>query len=401
MANDPEPIISDEVKPAGVVTTNVKIPCRHCFEEIDPRAKVCPKCRVHQQRYIGIALTYIPGILAVFAVVSLCFTSCQLSEAKQKRIEATAAAEIATNAVAQAREAESNTVRLAKEISTFQTALMQKEMQVKVICIGKTNGEFINFSQEVDPASHNHLAGNDCCHDVWLFRDHPVAVGEGGTEKYFRDLVEAGFIRWLGEHYGLGWEKRLFGISTNFRLFGNGRLKTRNNYGFPTNSDGKVWASAEIKNQFGDNVFYDNTNTLREGAYLPPNAKVSVEWLKWGEPAKARKITIKTAQIEFSVTIAAITGSRPILLGANGDDDAVEKLGIKGNGWVVQEVYVLFNTSYSTDKLLSEQTVREQQWAEQLMEDFRFDFEWELFAADLKTATTPWWRKPPWNKPNP
>src|SRR6267378_2222575 len=92
-----------------------RIHCRHCFEEIDSRAKVCPKCRVHQTRIIGITLTYIPGILAIFAIVSVSFAVLQFYEARKKRIEAQDAASRAEKAEMKAREAEERTQQLAKQ----------------------------------------------------------------------------------------------------------------------------------------------------------------------------------------------------------------------------------------------------------------------------------------------
>jgi ribosomal protein L40E len=89
--------------------------CRHCFSELDARATVCPKCRVHQIRFIGIWLTYIPGVLMLVALVSVSIAVRQLGEARQKRIEAENALKRAEQAEKKAEEVEARTRQLANQ----------------------------------------------------------------------------------------------------------------------------------------------------------------------------------------------------------------------------------------------------------------------------------------------
>jgi hypothetical protein len=89
--------------------------CRHCREPIDPRATVCSKCRIHQWPYLGIVLSFVPGIVALFSVVSLGMAVMQFMEARQKGMEAAASAARAVHAEEEASEAEEETRKLSAD----------------------------------------------------------------------------------------------------------------------------------------------------------------------------------------------------------------------------------------------------------------------------------------------
>jgi hypothetical protein len=74
----------------------IKPSCRHCAEPIDARAKVCPKCRLHQSIFVGLALLYGPLIVILISIFTLFFTA-------KKTIDAQAAADRAGKAESEVR----------------------------------------------------------------------------------------------------------------------------------------------------------------------------------------------------------------------------------------------------------------------------------------------------------
>jgi hypothetical protein len=244
------------------------------------------------------------------------------------------------------------------------------------------NGNFIPFGKDKKTDSLNHMEGYKILNEIKSKIPQDLIVNSHNADRYFLDLFEVALFKYLGDLYRAHWMIADLSIESMLPL--GGSFIVTGSYPKPTNETVSVLSVENLKNKLSGNILVDNGYDSFNQISLPYGADVKVT--RANKISKLdRRIRIENDYFNLLISIGngGVHGFRPSLI----ESSKFENIKDINSDWQVQDISLVFNVSYKDDKILSEETAKQHEWIEQMVEYCRWAYDWKSIWSEIKSSS--------------
>ena len=390
MPNHEKDHLSKQKQTKSKTTSNTKSKstskkCDWCKSEIAFDAKICNACNLKQSGAKGVPLPWFQITTVLISTVLVALSVAQFLTTLSKNI-------LSSEAADQAKVALKEIQQRTKDIEEFQTVLMNNTETISFLLYFQDDGKVATFYGDRNAIELDHMGAYRRL--FWLTPEiEKNNINSNNVHKYLIDLFEFLIFDWLAENYGINWIRNNKRLGHSFPFGGVSSLSF--NWAKPDKENTTVISRNKILELLNGNMIVDNNHDIYNGSIsLPKDSKINVKrFNKKHYDKKTGTIvhnqhdrTILITNPHLSIKLFIYNGGGGGLSKEAIEFSKMEKYLDTNRKWNVLKIDTRFEIKFNPNRILSEETAQQQLWIEQMLNSFKWDFDWTNIWADIRSS---------------